>query len=713
MKSAYRPSSQKAPGSIGDAARFVIDDREPPPPTPGFVLSNAMLFLRRNFLRIGAACALVFVATFGAALFVFDKYSATAMIVVDPRATKVTQAGGVLANIGLDHNAIESLAVVAKSEGFLGALVDGLGLVNDPYFAGRGATAALIRAATIEKLGRKLNIARRGTTYVIEVTATSPSAEKSAKIANAAARMMVDDQRDLRSGANEKTAKDIEGRLAQLRARVSRAEEAAAELKAKLKVTNAGQGSTLLERRVFELAQQSVLAGAKTAEARARFEQLRKAGAHAGDNLPPTIQSSVLNALRAEFARLSRQSADQSTVLGGQHPDVASLRAQIVDVRHQIGVEVARMMAAARADFLEAEQREASLARQLKDTQTESGELGPQLVKLGELEHEAKAERGVYEQLLTRHRELTETKNLEPSDIHVVSPAIPPVKTTPGKAILAAASMALGLLAGLGYALARELSRATLKTARQAERVSGAPVLAIAPLMKSAPAVEGARPRRPDLSPWLADLSGALMDIHARRDGRVILVSSVRRGEGRSTIAANLAAYFAHGGERVLLVEADRPASSNGRRRFGLIDALERGADLARALVERPTGGYTLLPFGGRTLDDRAPLSALMTGVTLRAALTLLRRWFDVIVIDGPPAETPHAKPLAREADLTALVVEWDKTATSNARAALDRLDARESALVINKVDIERYKLFEPERSRRLAAQVEARSRAA
>ncbi len=545
------------------------------------------------------------------------------------------------------------------------------------------------------------------------MTVTSTSAAKSAKIANAAARMVVDDQRDLRTGTSERTAKDIEGRLAQLRARVGRAEEAAAELKAKLKVTDAGQGSTLLERRVFELAQQSVLAGAKTAEARARFEQLRKAGASAGDNLPPTIQSSVLNALRAEFARLSRQSADQSTVLGSQHPDVASLRAQIADVRRQIGAEVARMMAAARADFLEAEQREASLARQLKDTQTESGELGPQLVKLGELEHEAKAERGVYEQLLTRHRELTETKNLEPSDIRIVSPATPPIKTTPGKAILAAASMALGLLAGLGYALARELSRATLKTARQAERVSGAPVLAIAPLMKSAPAVEGARPRRPDLSPWLADLSGALMDIHARRDGRVILVTSVRRGEGRSTIAANLAAYFTHGGERVLLVEADRPASSNGRRRFGLIDALERGADLARALVERPTGGYTLLPFGGRTLDDRAPLSALMTGVTLRAALTLLRRWFDVIVIDGPPAETPHAKPLAREADLTALVVEWDKTATSKARAALDRLDARESALVINKVDIERYRLFEPERSRRLAAQVEARSRAA
>lgn len=672
---------------------------------------SAFLFLRRNFLRIALVWLIVAVAAFGASLLIFNKYSATAIVMIDPRTAKVTQAGGVLSNIGADAIAIESLVQTTSSNSFLEALVNRLDLAKDPDFAGREATAALNRAATIEKLDRKLSIARRGTTYVVDVTVSSPSAQKSARIANAAAQMIIDDQSRLREGASEKTAKDIEVRLAELRGRLGRAEENFAELKAKLKVTDAGQGSTSLERRVFELTQQSVLAGARTAETRARFEQLRKAGASSGDNLSPAAQSSVLNALRAEYARLSRQSADQATVLGGQHPEVASLRAQIGDVRRQIGAELARMMATARTDFLEAEQREASLARQLKDTQAESGALGPELVKLAQLDREARAERNVYEQLLTRQRELIQTKDLEPSDIRIVSPAIPPTRTKPGKALLAVVSAALGLLAGLGYALARELSRTTLKTARQAERVAGAPVLAIAPLMTAPPPVEGAKPRRPDLSPWLTDLSGACMDIDARRDGRVILVSSVRGGEGRSTIAASLAAYFAHGDGRVVLIEADRP---NGRRRFGLIDVLERGEDLERALVERPLEGYTLLPFGGRDADERAPTSALMNGVTLRAALTLLRRWFDIIVIDGPPAlGSSHAKTLAREADLTALVVEWDKTVASDARAALDRLDARESTLVINKVVAERYRLFEPEQSRRLAEQAEAHLRAA
>lgn len=681
--------------------------------TNAFDPMAAVLFLRRNLLRIGAVAALVAALAFGAMLLLFDKYVATAVVMVDPRSAKVVQAGGVLSNIGADAIAIESLVQSTRSEAFTGALVDKLDLVHDDYFAGRGATPPLARQATVEKLAARLNIGRRGTTYVIDVTVASPSAEKSAKIANAAAQMIIDDQRQLRTGASEATAGEIESRLAELRGRVARAEEAAAQLKARLKVTDAGQNATLLERRVFELNQQQVLAGARTAEARARYELLRRAGATAGDRLPPSIQSNVLNALRAEYARLSRQSADQSTILGGRHPEVASLNAQLGDVRRQIDAEISRMLAAARSEFLEAEQREAALSRQLKETQNDSGALGPELVKLGELEREAKAERAVYEQLLTRQRELAETKNLEPSDIRVVSPALPPPRTSPGKTILAAASAALGLLAGLGYALGREMANDALRTSGQAERLSGLDVLALAPLLTAPAGAEG-KAAPPELVPWLADLCAAATDDGRDANGRTLLVASAGRGEGRSAIAVNLARAFARGGGRVLLVEADRPAASGVKPRFGLIDVLERGEDLRRALVERPRDGYTVLPFGGRTVARGAPIAALANRVTLRAMFKLLRQWFDIIVIDGPPAlESSHARLLAAQADLTAFVVEWDKTSPAHVDGALERLDPGAAALVFNKVDMKRFRLFDPAQSRRLAAQADAFSRAA
>ena len=713
MKSFLRPLSQKAAGAVGDATGPAFEERTPPP-TPEFVISSAALFVRRNLTRIAAVGALAFVATFGAALFIFNKYSATAMIVVDPRDAKVTQTSGVLANIGPDFNAIESLSLIAKSDGFLGTLVDKLDLVHDTEFAGHGASDAAIRLATIEKLRNRLIVARRGTTYVIEATASSANSEMSAKLANTAAQMIIDDQSGLRSRASNTAATGIEGRLAELRARVDRAEEAAADLKAKLKVTDAGQGSTLLQRRVYELTQQLVLAGAKTGEARARLEQLRKEGGGASENPSQTSQSSVLNTLRVQYATLARQFADQSTVLGARHPEVIGLNQQLDAVRRQIDGEIGRMMTSAQTDVSRAQQQEDALARDLKQAQTESGELEPQLVKLGELDREAKAEDAVYEALLGRQKELAETQNLEPDEIRLVSKALPPTATTPGKAILAAGAAAVGLLAGLAVAFAREAMRGTLKTTRQVERVVGLDVGALTPFVGAAPQVAGALPQSPDLRPWLVDLCSSLGSEHDRDDGEMILVASALRGEGRSTIAANVAACLAGSGARVLLVEADRAPSSDTRPRFGLIDVLERGSDLKRAFVESETEDYTLLPFGGRTLDKNARANAAMGGLTLRAALQLCRRWFDFVIVDGPPVlDSGQAKLLAREAGQTLFVVEWDRTSQLSVNEALDRLDSSQTILLLNKVDIERYRLLDPGQSRSLAAQAGYFSRAA
>lgn len=668
-----------------------------------FSLGGIGLFFRRNWMAILATWLGVSAVLFGASLFLFKKYTATAVVLVDPRAAKVTRTGGVISNIGGDAIAIESLVQATRTDGFLGAMVDELNLTKDPYFAGRGDTDEKLRLSTVEKLASKLNIARRGTTYVIDVTATTTNPDESARIANAAARKILNEQASLRSGTSARTAQEIESRLAELRGRVSRAEEATAELKARLKVTAAGEGTTLLERRVQELNAQLVAANAHTAETRARYEQLRKTGASAGESLPPSAQSSVFSALRADYARLSRQSADQSTVLGPRHPEVVSLNAQIADIRRQIKAEMSRMLATARTDFLEAEQREEELSRQLRAVQKESGELGPQLVKLAELEREAKAERDVYEELLNRQRELSQVKDLEPNDIRIVSLATPPTKPSPPRMILAVGSAALGLLAGLVFAIMREWRQKTLRTASQAERLSGVEVYGFLPLLPAANGVQGDPAVVPNLTLWLTDLCAEIAPAGIGEEGIVILVSSTRRGEGRSTVAINLAAYLSQGGDRVLLIEADRAAHVK-KPPFGLLDVLESGEDLKGALVEQAADGYTLLPYGGRTLTRHSSIGGLMSGMTLRATLKLARKWFDVIVIDGPPAlEAPQARFLAAQADHTVFLVEWDKTSADDADAALDRLDLGATAALYNKTDAARLRLYDPEQSRQMS----------
>jgi Mrp family chromosome partitioning ATPase len=157
---------------------------------------------------------------------------------------------------------------------------------------------------------------------------------------------------------------------------------------------------------------------------------------------------------------------------------------------------------------------------------------------------------------------------------------------------------------------------------------------------------------------------------------------------------------ISQGGDRILLVEADRPQHV-ARAPFGLLDVLDSGEGLRDALRPQAADGYTLLPFGGRTVGRNPSIAGLMSGMTLRGALKLTRKWFDIIVIDGPPAlEAPHARVLAAQADRTVFVVEWDKTSAEDVEAALERLDLRAAAMLYNKTEGARLSLYDPEQSR-------------
>ena len=660
-------------------------------------------------MRIALICALIAAPLFVASLLLLNRYVATAMLEIEPKpaAGPLQAAAGVngeaAANGAPDTNAIDTLVLVAKSDAFLGALADALDLAHTAAFASKGDNEQIVREAILDKLRSRLVVARRGATYVIEAGATTSSPQLSAAIANAAAEKIIADQNNARIASSAKEEQDIAGRLDDMRDKVGRADAAVAALRAKLKVTDAGQGSTLLERRVYELNQQSVAAKTRLEEARARYEQMRKAasaGPEARADLSGALQTPALNVMRADYARLSSQAAEQASVLGERHPQLIALQAQTVDLKRQIAAELARMASAAHTDLLEAEQREAAMARQVADAQKESGTLGSQMVMMSQLEREAKAERGIYEQLLGRRHELAETKNLQPSAIRLVSPALPPAVPTPGRMMRAIVCAALGLLAGLAYAAAREMAGDTLTTESQARRRVGEDVAGMAPLVTRG---RSDAVRRADLTPWIGALCAASVANAPRRGCVVILVASPRAGAGRSTVAASMAAYLAQGGGRVLLVEAD--GSSPRKGEFGLLDVLAAGVDPNDAFVRGDIGGYTRLPLG-RDLQTPAAEGALMSGLSFDAMLKTCRDEFNFVVIDGPAAlEAGHARRLASRTDATVLVVEWGKTAAREAKDALDSLDAREAVLFFNKVNLARFRQFDPARAALLESQ--------
>jgi capsular exopolysaccharide synthesis family protein len=117
---------------------------------------------------------------------------------------------------------------------------------------------------------------------------------------------------------------------------------------------------------------------------------------------------------------------------------------------------------------------------------------------------------------------------------------------------------------------------------------------------------------------------------------KVIAVTSAVAGEGKSTVAANLAVTLEQSGKRVLLISGDlrRPAVEGMLEvpsKPGLVEALSREVPLDETL--HGVGRLTVLPAGRH---HNSPTD-LLQAPTMRTILEQARTSFDITIIDTPP----------------------------------------------------------------------------
>jgi capsular exopolysaccharide synthesis family protein len=174
------------------------------------------------------------------------------------------------------------------------------------------------------------------------------------------------------------------------------------------------------------------------------------------------------------------------------------------------------------------------------------------------------------------------------------------------------------------------------------------------------------------------------------RRTQLLLVTSPRTGDGKTTTSANLALTMAQEFQhRVVLIEADlrRPALAGMfgvRAEPGLVDVLVGAVSLEDALVAVPGHQLFVLPAGlpaGRSTE-------LLASSMMQRTLDALRARFDRIVVDTPPMTLADTHVLARLADGVLFVVRAGVTprpALEQALASVDR--QRLMGIVLNEVD--------------------------
>src|SRR5262245_25606384 len=442
--------------------------------------------------RLIAIC--VGVALLGAGLadlLMTSRYRAISQIMIGPVDLRVVEKSVMPPAQTADANVIqvESETRILTSDRVLRRVVESERLATDPDFGGRAASfLSKLRAwlaggnrrsdpefAALRQLQRSVTAKRSERTYVVDLIVDTTDPEKSARIANAISQAYLDEQTAARSDAARRAGDSVSARLAELRERVRQAEEQVERYKRDHSIVGAG-GRLVEEQQLSELNNQLVAAKARTAETKARYEQvlrLQRSGADPGATAE-AVQSVTIGRLREMYAAVARQEANLTAELGPRHPWVIDARAQVRNAERLIAEEIARVAEATRNDYERAMANENSLVASLDALKRKSMDTSLAFVKLRELERESDATRAVYESYLVRAREMREQERLDTANVRILSDAQPPQDRIwpPRRLILLLAGLMAGVLAGAGLAYFAELTGRNSRALFTKERVS-------------------------------------------------------------------------------------------------------------------------------------------------------------------------------------------------------------------------------------------------
>jgi succinoglycan biosynthesis transport protein ExoP len=384
----------------------------------------------------------------------------------------------------------------------------------------------------------------------------------------------------------------------------------------------------------------------------------------------------LIQSLRLQEATQKAQIDQDASQFGAAYPKLIEERASLKAIQQSLQDEVSRIGERVQSDFTVASKAEQGARAAYESDRSAAEKLNDKSIEYAILSKEADQSQELYQDLLKRLKEAGILEGLHSSNVTVVDPASTPAKPSkPQVPLYLALGAGLGLFFGCCAALLVDAVDNKIQGAEEIEALQ-IPLLGIAPQIEALKT--NTRPIM--LDPGHSDtafgesvrrLRSGLLISCSGRPPQVLLVSSASPGEGKSTLALNLAASLSQYEKKVLLLEADmrRPVLLRrlGMEGSGGLSAMLSDRHADSAILQVPDNPNLHFLPGGPV----PPYPADLLGS--QRMHTLMEEWranFDFIVVDSPPVlPVTDAQLLEELADATVLLARVGFTT----RAALER----------------------------------------
>jgi polysaccharide biosynthesis transport protein len=322
-------------------------------------------------------------------------------------------------------------------------------------------------------LEKKLDVkpSRESNVITINYKATDPNF--AAAIANAFAQAYIDTTIELKVDPAKQYSVWFDNQSKELRERLTKAQGRLSDYQQKTGLVVTDDRLDSESQKLNELQAQITLAEGQSADASSKQ---RSGGT---DTLPEVMQSSLIQQLRADIARLESKLQEMAGNLGKNHPQYQRSEAELAELKQQLTDETQRITGSIGTNNRISKGKVTDLKVAVEAQKTRLIDLRKQRNEAMVLLQEVETAQKAYDAVTQRYTQSKLESQATQTNVAVLTPAEPPLEPSSPKILLnTLLAVFLGTMLGVGAALALELLNRRVRSRDDLEQVLGLQVLA-------------------------------------------------------------------------------------------------------------------------------------------------------------------------------------------------------------------------------------------
>jgi capsular exopolysaccharide synthesis family protein len=502
------------------------------------------------------------------------------------------------------------------------------------------------KAAVINKFMSQLSVEPVEFTQLVVVSFESTNRELAAQIVNTLARVYIQSQMDAKLQSTREAGNWLTSRLVDLKRNLDVSQQALQEFRDQEDIIDVSGGQTLGAQELNELTTRL----GEVRRTRVGAENIYRELGGAADysvtqlmNMPAVLQHPLVQHLAQSHTEAQQEVTNLARRYGPEHPRMISARARVESVQDELRQQVLQVASGIEKEYRVAQRNEQNLVQQLAVAKENVANLNRKDFRLRELEQQVDTDRRLYDMFFNRARETSETIGFQAAHARVVEKATAPISPVrPNKPRIVIIAFLVSGLLGVGLVILRDLLDNTLKSSDDVVEHLAAPLLGVLPNIRLKKGYAG--PYTGYLEDTNSGFAEAVRNIRTglvlsglEQPHKITVVTSTNPGEGKSTVAINLAAALAQM-ERVLLIDADLRRSSVATALAlpsgtpGLSNVLAQ-SDRLEDCIKKSASGFDVLPAGILPANPQEMLAS----TNFKRLVKQLSEQYDRIVIDSAP----------------------------------------------------------------------------